>query len=784
MSYFNRKPVPPSIQSEITRRAEDVLWVSTRGAPYIQLTSMCSECNPAYQLSQLATWDVSTPTPAQNNSTKPISGTLNTIKVSLPNQNNSTKPISGTLNTIKTSSPSQNNGNKKVPVIGKTNTPINAIKTNAIGNKAFITNINVKKQGELGTSRKATIQLHCSTTDELMELQKCYFIPGMSVRLQWGWSSLASPAIEQLTTKPTDRLLDSDALKKMITSTEANANHEGMQGPVTNFAYIWNQRDHRWECSVDIVSGTAGTVIESDCKKDPTYGKSEEKEIILDRMETLIQLEAKKGVNLGTGGLIATGLVAAAATVGVVALTVATAGIGTVILAAAVTAAGTAAAVGAVASGLVSNDTDRKEEERWTSVFQYEGDTRDPLHFGKADGGFYSDTMGTGTNEAYISLGKLTDIINTVSYGNLITGFTIANTPKACNFDGQTLVTPEHLGCSDARICFIPGTQYLEHLLDDYEASQVPSAFKVIPGNKGEVIINLIAVNAIHALQAYHELLEAAKADPNVNKGKVVTKDFLDKILNDINVSCGNPWKDLRVELNPQTNVLMVVERQTTGGGVDVKPFNLPVGSDIEVLDDLRLELKMTGAMKTQAVYGSNTSVGNGDLCTKPTFQAFGLSSGLFKNMGRPEIKPKEECKLTPEEIKAAAEDPVVPKTTEELFEKAGNGHVDGNCTNLAERLSAIYEHLVDPTNGKVIIPTPEQEKAACKNIPLPFEMSFVMDGIGGFGFGQVVTSTFIPPKVTTEFEFQILDVSHVCSAENWKIEVTTVARTASKTTT
>jgi len=54
--------------------------------------------------------------------------------------------------------------------------------------KPVITQVQVKKQGELGTTRSCTVDLIAFTDEQLIALQKCYFIPGMTVRVQWGWS--------------------------------------------------------------------------------------------------------------------------------------------------------------------------------------------------------------------------------------------------------------------------------------------------------------------------------------------------------------------------------------------------------------------------------------------------------------------------------------------------------------------------------------------------------------------------------------------------------------------
>ena len=49
----------------------------------------------------------------------------------------------------------------------------------ALRPKPAVTDVTVKKQGELGTTRKATISITCFTDLQLEELQKAFFIPGV-----------------------------------------------------------------------------------------------------------------------------------------------------------------------------------------------------------------------------------------------------------------------------------------------------------------------------------------------------------------------------------------------------------------------------------------------------------------------------------------------------------------------------------------------------------------------------------------------------------------------------
>ncbi len=123
-----------------------------------------------------------------------------------------------------------------------------------------VTQLQVRKQGELGTTRKATVNITAFTDQQLYELQQCFFIPGMSVRVQWGWSLSATgkktPQIDR------DRKVsDSIAFCKMNSIAAEYPQYEGLQGLVTTFNYTLTQ-DGYWDCSLDIISA-ADSILET-----------------------------------------------------------------------------------------------------------------------------------------------------------------------------------------------------------------------------------------------------------------------------------------------------------------------------------------------------------------------------------------------------------------------------------------------------------------------------------------------------------------------------------------
>ncbi len=68
-----------------------------------------------------------------------------------------------------------------------------------------------------------------------------------------------------------------------------------------------------------------------------------------------------------------------------------------------------------------------------------------------------------------------------------------------------------------------------------------------------------------------------------------------------------------------------------------------------------------------------------------------------------------------------------------------------------------------------------------CTGVPLPFEFSFTVDGIGGFEFGQMVSSDRIPQEIRDNFEWQVTTVEHSITANDWTTTVSTVCRFMNK---
>jgi len=119
-----------------------------------------------------------------------------------------------------------------------------------------VDSVQVKAQGNLGTTRAATIKFMAFTQSQLDELVACYGVPQMSVRVQFGWNKGATR--KSAPSPITDRSLsDTQALCKMRDARESSGIYDGLQGRVGKYAVSFNKDLMAWEMTVDIVAPSA-----------------------------------------------------------------------------------------------------------------------------------------------------------------------------------------------------------------------------------------------------------------------------------------------------------------------------------------------------------------------------------------------------------------------------------------------------------------------------------------------------------------------------------------------
>jgi hypothetical protein len=310
--------------------------------------------------------------------------------------------------------------------------------------------IDVKKQGELGTTRRVTIKAKAFTDDQLNQIAKCYFIPGMSVRVQFGWNMDAQG---QKAPNPFTKVLSDPEANAQIASNQASySSYDGLQGVITS--YNVSLDDNIWNITIEVIgAGTSfgsaklGNTDGCVCEVKPEPGADgKQKE---EKVKTTLS-------NIKAALLILIDDVANKSSI--------------------------------VYKGKSQN----------IYAYKYKGYPRD--EYGREDtgGNWYKLWLDDGIAEqtaTYISLGALQRIIS-CCVQKVKQGTEVEPANYEYNSDGVVITKPTVALCADPRVAYIPGG--LLTLTPDGAAA--PSAVT----SKG-IILDNILVNAIHVLKIVND---------------------------------------------------------------------------------------------------------------------------------------------------------------------------------------------------------------------------------------------------------------------------------------
>ena len=626
--------------------------------------------------------------------------------------------------------------------------------------RPVITSISVGIKGNLGSTREAKVELTAFTDEQLIELQKCYFIPGMDVRVQFGWSESclgeAPPAV--YTPKEKTRAVGVCEITKRA---KENTNYDGFQGIVSNFNYGL-QPDNTWKCSIEITSPAdafAGTTIfNSDCgctrkvkTPEPPGESGGGGTIVGDFLSGVADFfgagsqdsKQPKEHARSNGALYALfydlfinfGLMGQA-----------------------------------YVSLLTADSTSGSPELRsfvFAEEFKYYGKAR--TENGSEDTSWYEgtifDTDGYDTTEAYISWGMLEAAINKYCIPNS-EGMPYGRIDSAA----IKLVRPATAMSSDPRVCVLGGG-YNDLVSAESGGIRGPAQDAV---TSDYVRLCAIRLNCVFLMLELQKVLDGDR--------RMAT--FLNNVMARVNQVCGNPWS-IQIISNSENDIACEGPQKTMQGAslsvVDLtqyegeKPYEIPAGPNGSVARSISLDMKLTGAMKTQAIYGSGTQPagsgntkngGEGTGCEGKALEAFYVGQGITKNLAIPSVTKADKTKCDCDEVPAdkKAEEPTLDEACDTAYEYINDQNVASVEQALVKQI-----HKDAKTNDQ------------CKGVMLPFDFSCELDGIGGFRWGQVVSCDRIPSQVRKGLQWQIIKVDHEVTVNDWVTKIGTMCRPASK---
>lgn len=593
-----------------------------------------------------------------------------------------------------------------------------------------ITGVDVGALGNLGSTRKATIKLKAYTDEQLVELQKCYFIPGMDVRCQFGWSeSCTEPSPPPLYIAED---LRAKAVCEIYNRSAGSTCYDGFQGIVSNFKYNL-QNDNTWDCEIELISPAdpfaESTVSNADCG--------------CARKSTTKDAEGNEIEGIAKNGQVYAMLLDIFTNPG----------------------------NGAVWSNMLKSNKyagsdDLKMTIGYASRF-YMGKARTEI--GGDDSSWYEGWFGADnytTTEQYISYGMLEAAIN---------AYTIPNADGLpygrIDSSGIKLPIPTTLIATDPRVCVIGGGKTFPHTKLVNSGIPMPETTKLTGGaitpalvSDGVELCN-IEVNVVFLMSQLKKVLDGDK----------LMGTFVRAVVEEINRTCGNPWN---IEIIANSDNQHACDDGTMTGAaisvVDAKnfepkgPYLVPAKAGKSAVRSIGLDLKMTGGMKTQALYGpgsqqrgSGNASSGGDAtgCEGKAIEPFYVG-GTVKNKAIPTVASAQKTKCDCDDVGDAKS--VSPPSLDELGSAVTNYISDETC-------GALLTKLVETIH--------DEAKPHCAGTPLPFDFNFEVDGIGGFRWGQTISCDRIPAAIRSNMQWQVTKVDHSITPNDWVTKVSTVAR-------
>lgn len=641
-----------------------------------------------------------------------------------------------------------------------------------------VTSIKVTKQGQIGTSRKVNVELTFYTDEQLAEWEPYLLVPGVSLRAEWGWSVGAS------TTTPESPISDSIVLDTLASNAilekvNKNPNYDGIQGPVTNFSYA--VEGDLWKVTVEFIG--AATQLASQPINDANCACAcGEKEGEGDKADTAMSNLEQNLV--------------------------------------AINRAGDEDSDGATfAKLLASNPTLR---DLSFAYIKFTGIDRSEK--GEIEDGTFEGAERT-TEEVFITLESLAILISRVTGTRDSTKPFESADGKFTFIDPDTnqyMVVPTLDGkiptvSVDPYVCFLPGQH--ERLVAGTNLAEVikeeRSWLQALPVLKVDINSLKPAIKTFNATgEFYNGAAEGylGKILVNVKHVYKVYKanesgtyaDFMLALLNDINDVTGNLWEFGIVNITDRQkrepyydNLLSIMDMKAAKKEIPVleirtKPDSNTNPTFAPIARSISITSKLTDAMKSQALYG-NAARGTKDASNcddrYTRLKAIGGGATKVENRGK-KLPPSSD------EVDAYCKEKVCAKS-EDVDDDCGSSEDKGLTpeSQFVEAMANVYfkrkdERVASAKEAyKGYIATLNQDKnPACSTMAFPFELQLTLDGIGGFVWGQYITTDRLPdryksgPTSKDQIVWQVTTVEHTIQPGKWETNINTIARYISNT--
>lgn len=593
-----------------------------------------------------------------------------------------------------------------------------------------VTGVKVTATGNLGATRQCTISMIAFTEDQLEGIEACYLISNMSVRVEFGWNVGANSLFRAPAPVSTPRKYPDGADPKAICAINNQRDkypiYDGLQGKVGKWRISYNKDGQYWDITVDIVAASSPVLMMpledysttcncQEVQQNPNSGDEEDVKVTRSAFRSFILRLIRLGQKGNRDGL---------------------------------NEYLTANEMPNAAILVHLNGAQRNEDG---------SDSSSLLAMASKFLSIFGNTPES--DEVYITLEGLMKAVEKFS-------FTTASdkSPSVCKFDLNSMSVGVKKGytahSSDPHICLLPGVGY-DRPDEDEGYKGLNAADETISYNGiyiGRVLVNTIFINKV--------LNDLGK--------NIILQDFLDRVLTGINEALANLWDLAIIDTGNCSNAV------PTLAVIDLNSVKQPAPTELTLkanpagrpalVRDIKLELQLTAAMQSQALYAESGTQTQEDACQKVRY-----GNELGKNLAAPPVK-EPDTSLKKKVCSGDCEpgEPDKDKTIEQIRADVFRAFLKLRNEITQEHKQELYTNLISyynkaETEGDVV----EQ----CKKIVVPYELSFTLDGIGGFQFGQFITTDVLPKKQQDTYVYQVTAVEQDISYNDWTTTVKAVAR-------
>ena len=309
----------------------------------------------------------------------------------------------------------------------------------------------------------------------------------------------------------------------------------------------------------------------------------------------------------------------------------------------------------------------------------------------------------------------------------------------------------EDLASGDPRVCLLPGSALQKITIDQFPKNSSYDEFGSCFTGDG-IYLSKILLN-----------LEMLKEEFN-NCGKDASAgEYVARVLDRVNTACGGIWNFTMVPYSKAENIVQWLDIDKTPEG-PVTNILIPSYGKKSVVRSISSQTESDPDMKAQIMYGAHNKSGKGG---GNKSGGIALWAGGYKDEFLESMRVSSEC--TKDDYKSSD---CTPKSGDDVGDAKSQKAVDVETImeNLGKEVSS--ESVAAATRSiriRALGDTPAEVKATSgpRVTPIPITLSVELDGIGGFVFGNLITSDYLP-KEYNGFQFQITKVEQTVTNADW----------------